>query len=152
MYCTLSNTGCDTTSKVGTKFSGLKPPAVLLSEFDKSLSSPIPLKLQSNAKLSNNLFKYSNPTEHVLLWMIVGMKYTTKVKLVITIPNRLPFLILHLHFLRYMYTTYIQTHWLQNVTVDPTKYTPQNNWRTNTINYNSDAFCLERISKTNFTI
>ena len=31
-------------------------------------------------------------------------------------------------------------------------YTPQNNWRTNTINYNIDAFCEERILKTNFTI
>ena len=34
-------TGCDTTSKVGTKLSALKPPAAqLLSEFGKSLSSP----------------------------------------------------------------------------------------------------------------
>ena len=31
-------------------------------------------------------------------------------------------------------------------------YTPQNNLRTFTINYSSDAFCLECISKTNFTI
>ena len=28
-------------------------------------------------------------------------------------------------------------------------YTPQNNWRTNTLNYNIDAFCVERILKTN---
>ena len=34
-------TGCDTTSKVGTKLCALKPPAAqLLSEFGKSLSSP----------------------------------------------------------------------------------------------------------------
>ena len=32
------------------------------------------------------------------------------------------------------------------------KYTPQNNWRTNAINYNIDAFCVERILKTYFTI
>ena len=32
------------------------------------------------------------------------------------------------------------------------KYTPQNNCRTNTFNYSSDAFCVERIMKTNFTI
>ena len=31
-------------------------------------------------------------------------------------------------------------------------YTPQNNWRTNTFNYNFEAFCVERISKTDFTI
>ena len=31
-------------------------------------------------------------------------------------------------------------------------YTPQNNWRTNAINYNIEAFCVERILKTNFTI
>ena len=55
-------TGCDTTTKVGTKFSVLKPPAVLLSEFGKSLSSPLPFKMKSYAKLSNNLFKYSNLT------------------------------------------------------------------------------------------
>ena len=29
---------------------------------------------------------------------------------------------LYLHFLRYMYATYIQTHCLKNVTVDPSKY------------------------------
>ena len=34
---------------------------------------------------------------------------------------------LYLHFLRYMYTTYIQTHCLQNVTVDPTKYDYEDN-------------------------
>ena len=34
-------TGCDTTSKVGTKLSALKPPAAqLLSQYEKSLSSP----------------------------------------------------------------------------------------------------------------
>ena len=34
-------TGCDTTSKVRTKLSALKPPAVeLLSDFGKTLSSP----------------------------------------------------------------------------------------------------------------
>ena len=32
------------------------------------------------------------------------------------------------------------------------QYTPQNNWRTNTINYNIDAFCEERFLKTNLTI
>ena len=32
------------------------------------------------------------------------------------------------------------------------KYTPQNNWRTNAISYNIDAFCVERILKTNYTI
>ena len=31
-------------------------------------------------------------------------------------------------------------------------YTPQNNLRTNTIDYNIDAFCEEHILKTNFTI
>ena len=31
-------------------------------------------------------------------------------------------------------------------------YTPQNDKRTNAINYNIDAFCVERILKTNFTI
>ena len=31
-------------------------------------------------------------------------------------------------------------------------YTPQNNWRTNAINYNIDAFSVERILKTNFKI
>ena len=31
-------------------------------------------------------------------------------------------------------------------------YTPQNNWRTNAINYNIDAVCVERILKTNFAI
>ena len=31
-------------------------------------------------------------------------------------------------------------------------YTPQNNWRTNAINYNIDAFCVERILKTDITI
>ena len=35
---------------------------------------------------------------------------------------------LYLHFfLRYMYTTYIMTHCLQNVTVDPTKYDYEDN-------------------------
>ena len=48
-------TGCDKTTKVGTKFSVLKPPAVLLSESGKSLSSPLPSKMKSYAKLSNNL-------------------------------------------------------------------------------------------------
>ena len=91
-------TGCETTSKVGTKLCAFKPTAVhLLSEFGKSLSSPIPFKMKSYAKLSNNLLKYSNPTEHVLLWRILGMKYIIKVRFD-----------LHLHFLRC--TTYIQTH------------------------------------------
>ena len=40
----------------------------------------------------------------------------------------------------------------QSISVMVLKYTPQNNWRTNTINYNIDAFCVERILKTNFTI
>ena len=103
-------TGCETTSKVGTKLCAFKPTAVhLLSEFGKSLSSPIPFKMKSYAKLSNNLLKYSNPTEHVLLWRILGMKYIIKVRFD-----------LHLHFLRC--TTYIQTHWLQNETVDPISY------------------------------
>ena len=31
-------------------------------------------------------------------------------------------------------------------------YTPQNNLRTNAINYNIDASCVECILKTNFTI
>ena len=90
MYCTLSNTH----SYSGTNLSALKLPAVqLLSEVGKSLSSPIPFKMKSYAKLSNNLLKYSKPTDHVLPWMILGIKYTTKVKLVISIPYRLPVLI-----------------------------------------------------------
>ena len=40
--------------------------------------------------------------------------------------------------------TVATTQWL--------KYILQNNWRTNAINYNIDEFCVERISKTNFTI
>ena len=31
-------------------------------------------------------------------------------------------------------------------------FTPQKNWRTNAINYNIGAFCVEHILKTNFTI
>ena len=34
-----------------------------------------------------------NPTEHVLLWMILGIEYTTKVKLELSVPYRLPVLI-----------------------------------------------------------
>ena len=97
LYTVLSGihilTCCYTTSKVGTKFPALKPPALLLSEFENSSSSPIQFKMKSYAKLSNSLFKYSNPTEYVLLWMILGIKYTTKVKLVISIPYQLPVLI-----------------------------------------------------------
>ena len=73
-------TGYDTNSKVGTNLSALKLPAVqLLSKFGKSLSSPIPFKMKSYAKLSNNLSKYSKPTDNVLLWIILGIKYTTEV-------------------------------------------------------------------------
>ena len=87
-------TGFNTNSKVWTNLSALKLPAIqLLSKFGKSLSSPIPFKMRSYAKLSNNLLKYSKPTYHVLLWMILGIKYTTEVKLVISIPFRLPVLI-----------------------------------------------------------
>ena len=41
---------------------------------------------------------------------------------------------------------YFDIHWHMLV------YTPQNNWRTNAINYNIVAFYVERILKTNFKI
>ena len=56
-----------TNIKVGTNLSAVQ----LLSEFGKSLSNPIPFKMKSYAKLSNNVSKYPKPTDHVLLWMIL---------------------------------------------------------------------------------
>ena len=88
--CTVSSaihilTGCDTTSKVGTKLSALKPPAIqLLSEFGKSLSSP-------------NQYEIIRKAEEYLVQVL---KPSTTC----------------------LYTTYVQTHCLQNVTVDPTNY------------------------------
>ena len=78
------------------------------------------IKVKLYTKLSNSLYKYSNPAVYALLWMILGMKYTTKVKLMISIPYHLPNL--HLHILRCLYTTYTQMHCLQNVTVNATNY------------------------------
>ena len=110
VYCTLSNiqlhilTGYDTNSKFGTNLSALKLPAVqLLSEFGKSLSSPIPFKMKSYAKLSNNLSKYSNQrsctTMDDLRYKIYhGSKFSDLLSLPLTSAD------LYLHFLRYMYT------------------------------------------------
>ena len=100
------------------KISALKPPAVLHSEFGKLLSSPIPFKMKSYTKLINNVFKYSNPKEHVLLWYEIY--HQSKVSDLHSLPHTSADL--YLHFLRCVYTIYIQTQWLQNVTVDPTNY------------------------------
>ena len=51
------------------------------------------IKVKLYTKLSNILYKFSKPTVPALIWMILGMICTTKVKLVIPIPYHLPVLI-----------------------------------------------------------
>ena len=85
-------TGCDTTSKVGTKLLLLNHllPNCSLNLENHCLAQ---IKMKLYTKLSNILYMYSNPTVHALLWMILGMKCTTKVKSVISILYHLPVLI-----------------------------------------------------------
>ena len=82
-------TGCYTTSKVGTKLSALKPPAAqLLSEFGKSLSSPN--QDEVIRKSVQYLVQVLKPNSACIF---LGMKCTTEVKSVISIPYHLPVLI-----------------------------------------------------------
>ena len=114
-------TGCDTTSKVGTKLSALKPPAAqLLSEFGKSLSSPNQDEIIHKAE--QYLVQVLNPNSTCTTMddLRYEMYHQSKVGDLHSLPPTSADL--HLHILRCLYTTYTQMHCLQNVTVDPTNY------------------------------
>ena len=114
-------TGCDTTSKVETKLSALKPPAAqLLSEFGKSLSSPNQEEIihKSEQYLVQVLKPKSTCT--TMDDLRYEMYHHSKVSDLHSLPPTSADL--HLHILRCLYTTYTQMHCLQNVTVDPTNY------------------------------
>lgn len=123
MHCTPRNThssSCDSTSKVGTKLS-LRPPAVqLLYEFGKSLSSPNQDEIIRKAE--QNLEQVLKPKSRCAAMddLRYEIYHQTKVNdLHSLLPTSAD---LHLLILSCPYTTYIQTHCLQKVTVDPTNY------------------------------
>ena len=114
-------TGCDTTSKVGTKLSALKPPAAqLLSEFGKSLSSPNQYEIIHKAEQYLVQVRNPNSTCTTVDDLRYEMYHQSKVSDLHSLPPTSADL--HLHILRCLYTTYTQMHCLQNVTVDPTNY------------------------------
>ena len=91
-------TGCYTTSKVGTKLSALKPSAAqLLSEFGESLSS------QNQDEIIRKAVQYLvqvlNPNS---TWIFLGMKCTTKVSDLHSLPPTSADI--HLHMSRCLYT------------------------------------------------
>ena len=97
--------GCDTTSKVGTKLSALKPPAAqLLSELGKSLSSPNQDEIIHKAEqyLVQVLKPNSTCTAMDDLWY--EMYHQSKVSDLHLLPPTSADL--HLHILRCLYTTY----------------------------------------------
>ena len=114
-------TGCDTTSKVGTKLSALKPPAAqLLSEFRKSLSSPNQDEIIHKAEQYLVEVLKPNSTCTSMDDLRYKMYHQSKVSDLHSLPPTSADL--HLHILRCLYMTYTQMHCLQNVTVDPTNY------------------------------
>ena len=114
-------TCCDTTSKVGTKLSALKPPAAqLLSEFGKSLSSPNQEEIiHKSEKYLVQVLK-PNSTCTTMDDLRYEMYHQSKVRDLHSLPHTSADL--HLHILRCLYISYTQMHCLQNVTVDPTNY------------------------------
>ena len=114
-------TGCDTTSKVGTKISALKPPAAkLLSQFGKSLSSPNQDEIIHKAEPYLVQVLNPNSTCTTMDDLRYEMYHQSKVSDLHSLPPTSADL--HLHILRCLYTTYTQMHCLQNVTVDSTNY------------------------------
>ena len=114
-------TGCDTTSKVGTKLSALKPPAVqLLSEFGKSLSSPNQDEIIGKAEEYLVQVLKPNSTCTTMDNLRYDIYHQSKVSDLHSLPPTSSDL--HLHILRCLYTTYMQIHCRQNVTVDAANY------------------------------